>query len=293
MTRPLRLMGVLAHPDDESLGIGGVLARYSREGVITEVVTATRGDRGRFFHDEDRPDNTVVGEVREGELRAAARELGVSRVQVLGYGDGRLDRADPAEATSRIAAVIRRARPHVVVTFGPFGAYGHPDHIAVSQLTTAAVMAAADPAAVLTALPAEALPAGEPNAASAAGESARETAPGPWAVSKLYYIAWDERIWVRYQDALKRLTSRVDGVERHAAPWPDWSITTRVDARADWETVWRAVQCHQTQVAVYGVLKELTASEHEQLWGLQTFYRAFSRVNGGRVLEDDLFAGLR
>src|SRR5688500_13119669 len=140
-----RLMAVLAHPDDESFAVGGALAKYAALGVETYVVTATRGERGRHFTDVDRPSDEEVGRVREAELRAAARVLGVREVTFLDYHDGEVDAADPAEAVARIVAELRRVRPHVVLTFDPFGLYGHPDHVAICQLTTAAVAAAADP----------------------------------------------------------------------------------------------------------------------------------------------------
>lgn len=76
-------------------------------------------------------------------------------------------------------------------------------------------------------------------------------------------------------------------------PWPEWAVTTRVDTADQWETVWEAVRCHASQIAVYQRLAELTPEHHAALWGRQTFYRVFSRVNGGRETEDDLFAGLR
>ncbi len=86
----------------------------------------------------------------------------------------------------------------------------------------------------------------------------------------------------------------VDGVEREAIPWPEWAITTRIDTREHWQTVWRAVQCHASQIASYGGLAALGPAEHRRLWGAtQTFYRVWSLVNGGREPEDDLFAGLR
>src|SRR6185369_14573015 len=144
MTAALRLMCVLAHPDDESLGTGGILAKYASEGVATYVVTATRGERGRFDDTGVSPGPAIVGRAREAELRAAAAALGVREVAFLDYLDAQLDRADPNEAVEKIAAHIRRVRPHVVVTFDPFGAYGHPDHIAISQFTTAAIVRAAD-----------------------------------------------------------------------------------------------------------------------------------------------------
>src|SRR5580765_6513760 len=139
----LRLMCVLAHPDDESLGTGGALAKCAAEGVATYLVTATRGERGRFGDRKESPGPDIVGKAREAELLAAATELGLREVRFLDYPDGALDQVDAAEAIEKIAGHLRRVRPHVVITFGPDGAYGHPDHIAISQLTTAAVVRAA------------------------------------------------------------------------------------------------------------------------------------------------------
>jgi LmbE family N-acetylglucosaminyl deacetylase len=255
----LKLMCVLAHPDDESLGTGGTLARYAAEGVETYVVTATRGERGRFG-DGPGPDPQIVGATREAELRCAASELGVRELTLLGYPDGALDGVEPQRAQDTIAAHVQRVRPQVVITFGPEGAYGHPDHIAISQLTTAAVVRAAD--------------------------TGHRT-------SKLYYIAWSASKWDAYQAALKKLTCIVDGVERQVVPTPDWGVTTRIDTAAAWPQVWRAVQCHRTQMSVYKNLEHLQPEHHRALWGVQEFYRAFSLVTGGRTLESDLFEGLR
>jgi LmbE family N-acetylglucosaminyl deacetylase len=252
-------MCVLAHPDDESLGTGGTLAKYAAEGVETYLVTATRGERGRYGDNGARPEPHVVGKAREAELLAAAKELGLREVELLGYPDGALDTVDPTAAQETIAGHLRRVKPQVVITFGPDGAYGHPDHVAISQLTTAAIVA-----------------------------TSREH-----AVSKLYYIAWSERTWSAYQAALKKLTSTVDGVERQVTPSPDWHITARIDTSAVWPSVWRAVQCHRTQMSIYKNLEGLPAEHHRALWGVQEFYRAFSLVNGGRARETDLFEGLR
>ena len=268
----LRLMAVLAHPDDESLGFGGALARYAGEGIETSVITATLGQQGRFRGQPPGPDHPGperMAQIREAELRAAAGALGVRELTLLGYMDSRLDQADPREAVERIAAQLRRARPQVVLTFAPDGAYGHPDHIAICQFTTAAVVVAADPT-------------------QAPGGEAR-----PHAVSKLYYRVSPEAAWDAYQAAFKKLTSQVDGVERQAMPWPEWSITTVIDTRSSWPTVWRAVSCHDSQIASYERLRHLRPEHHEALWGRQHFYRAFSTVNGGRRRETDLFEGLR
>ena len=275
MTGALRLMVVTAHPDDETLGFGGVLARYASEGIETFLLTATRGENGRYFgHGVDSPEHpgrAALSQIRERELHAAAAALGVGQVSLLDYHDQELDRADVAEAVTAIVEHIRRARPHVLLTFAPDGAYGHPDHIAISQLTTAATVASADP--------------------EYGAERGRHLGPAH-TVSKLYYLAWNASTWAAYQAAFKRLVATVDGVERQAAPWPDWALTTVIDTRRWWATVWRAVSCHASQVGAYAALKALDPSQHEALWGSQSFYRAFSLVNGGRRRESDLFEGV-
>jgi LmbE family N-acetylglucosaminyl deacetylase len=267
-------MAVLAHPDDESLGVGGTLAKYASEGVDVFLLTATRGDSGRFrgyrLDDHQHPGPLALANIREGELRAAASALGVREVSILNYQDQQLDRANPREAVAIIVKHMRRLQPDVVVTFGPDGAYGHPDHIAISQFTTAAIVAAADPAFSCDEI----------------------EAVQPHAVSKLYYIAWPESTWKAYQSAFRKLVSTVDGIERQAVPWPDWAITTVIDTRGFWSTVWRAIGCHESQVTAYERLQDLSPHDHEALWGRQSFYRVFSTVTGGRVRETDLLEGI-
>jgi LmbE family N-acetylglucosaminyl deacetylase len=263
-------MCVLAHPDDESLGTGGALAKCAAEGVATYLVTATRGERGRFGDSRESPGPEIVGKTREAELLAAAKELGIREVSFLGYLDGALDQADSAEAIGRIASHLRRVKPQVVVTFGPDGAYGHPDHIAISQLTTAAIVCAADPSF-----------------------GPKPAIAEPHRVSKLYFIAWSPNKWAAYQAGLRKLVFAVDGEERQAVPWPHWAITTVIDTQAVWPAVWRAVSCHKTQMAIYRQLEGLSEEHQRGLWGTQEFYRVFSAVNGGRVQESDLFEGLR
>jgi LmbE family N-acetylglucosaminyl deacetylase len=266
--RELRLMCVLSHPDDESLGTGGALARCAAEGIATYLVTATRGERGRFGDAAESPGPDVVGRTREAELFAAAKELGLREVTVLGYPDGALDTVDAASAIATIAGHLRRVKPQVVITFGPEGAYGHPDHIAISQQTTAAIVCAADPSF------------------GASGEK-------PHRVSKLYFIAWSQQKWAAYQAALRTLAVTVDGHVRQVAPWPAWAITTVIDTSQVWPAVWRAVSCHRTQMSIYRKLEALSDEHQRSLWGTQEFYRVFSDVNGGRTQESDLFEGLR
>jgi LmbE family N-acetylglucosaminyl deacetylase len=267
-------MAVLAHPDDESLGMGGMLAKYASEGVDVFLLTATRGDAGRYRgyrqSDPQHPGSSELGKIREAELRAAASTLGIREVFLLDYLDQQLDRANPQEVVTAIARHLRRVRPDVVVTFAPDGAYGHPDHIAISQFTAAALVAAASPS----------LP-----------DAGNDVVP-PHTVSKFYYIAWPQSTWTAYQAAFRKLISTVDGVERQAVPWPDWEITSVIDTRKFWPIVWHAVSCHESQITAYEALKSLPPEDHEALWGRQSFYRVYSIVNGGRARETDLLEGI-
>lgn len=273
MNKRLKLLAVLAHPDDESLGFGGTLAKYAAEGIETYLVTATRGERGRFGSLGKSGDPAEVGRVREMELRAAAAVLGLHEVVLLSYPDGAVDQVESAIAIRDIVSQIRRIRPHVVVTFGPEGAYGHPDHIAISQFTTAATVCAADCGYRIDGPQKDSFP--------------------PHRVAKLHYLAWRSNKWEAYQAAFHKLTSMVDGVQRQATPWPDWAVTTEIDTAASWPVVWEAVCCHQTQMSIYERLEDLTEEQQTALWGSQEFYRVFSSVSGGRKLETDVFEGLR
>lgn len=268
MANQLKLMCILAHPDDESLGTGGILAKYAAEDIQTYLITATRGERGWFGAQQDYPGPEVLGRQRAAELQAAGQILGLQEIVFLDYQDGELDQAEPARVIGQIVDHLRRLRPQVVVTFDPAGAYGHPDHIAICQFTTAAVVAAANP-----------------DFAGTPGQ--------PHRVSKLYYMAETEEKAAAYQAAFGELVMHVDGQVRRAASWPDWAITTRVDTLAYWQQVWRAISCHQSQLPGYQALQNLPAEHHQNLWGKETYYRLFSLVNGGRQPERDMFEGLR
>lgn len=264
-----KLMAVFAHPDDESLAAGGLLAKYAAEGVETYLVVATRGEAGRYVDGYGQLPPETLGRIRTDELRKAAEILGIRRTFFLGYRDGQVDQVDPDEATGRIAEHIRLVRPDVVITFGPDGLYGHPDHVAISQLTSAAVVAAAE---------------------TRSDHGVRRPAH---SVSKVYHLAWSAPTWDRYQSALKRLVLRVDGVERAAASWPDWAITTVIDTSAHADTARRAVAAHHSQMAMYGRFNALPAEEQSRLWQSAELVRQLSSVNIGRERETDLFQGLR
>jgi LmbE family N-acetylglucosaminyl deacetylase len=186
------------------------------------LITATRGQRGRFGTQQERPLPEIVGQVREQELRSAAGILGIKEVFFLDYMDGDVDKADSSEVISKIAYQIRNIKPHVVMTFGAEGAYGHPDHIAISQFTTAGIVMAAD-------------------------SNTKFPGSTSHAVSKFYFLAWPDTICQAYQKALKELGMTVDGTKRLMVPYPEWMITTVIDARPYWKKVWNAISCHETQ----------------------------------------------
>jgi N-acetyl-1-D-myo-inositol-2-amino-2-deoxy-alpha-D-glucopyranoside deacetylase len=164
LTAPPRLLLVHAHPDDESLWTGGTIARYAARGVQVAVVTCTLGEQGEVIPPDlaelvaDAADQ--LGGYRAGELRAACAALGVTRHRYLGgigrwRDSGMVDvpgaarerafvRGEPAEQIAQLAAIITEFRPQVVVTYGPDGGYGHPDHIRAHEITTAAATADSD-----------------------------------------------------------------------------------------------------------------------------------------------------
>lgn len=152
----LRLLAVLAHPDDETFGIGGTLALYAKKGVKVHLVCATRGEAGEMAPDLLQGYGSIANR-REAELRCAAGLLGLAGVHFLDYRDsgmpGSPDNQHPralaaaprAQVAAEITAYIRRLQPQVVVTFDPIGGYRHPDHIAVHEATVQAFSTASNP----------------------------------------------------------------------------------------------------------------------------------------------------
>lgn len=304
----LLLMAVHAHPDDETISMGGTLAHYAAthsaargESTDVIVVTGTRGELGEIVIPErDTPEeHERLGETRMGEIAAAMRALGVQRWENLGYRDsgmeGSEENADPRSfhqhvsidldaTTEPLVRLIRSARPDVLATYDDFGGYGHPDHIAAAKITRRAWEVAGDPAW-------------------------RPEAGPAWAPKKLY----ETRIPDSQRDAvLALLESR--GIEswwsepkdatpedlekwrtwRAAMACPDDIITTRINIREHLAAKRSAIQAHATQIKPEGPL--LMLSEEDQIaLGAREQYRLIAhRLNVAPTLpEDDLFAGLR
>ncbi len=154
MTNPV-ILSVLAHPDDESFGMGGTLALYAQKGYDVYLVCATRGEAGEV-DPEHLKGFSSIAELREGELRCAAEHLGLKGVYFLGYRDsgmpGSPDNQHPEAQVShsvedvagKVVKHIRELKPDIVLTFDPIGGYRHPDHIHIHQATVLAFEKAAE-----------------------------------------------------------------------------------------------------------------------------------------------------
>lgn len=158
ITTPLRLLIAYAHPDDESFGSGGLIAKYTAQGVQVDYLCATNGDMGTPA--EGTPlQNDTLANIRLQELECARKVLGIRRVIRLNYADSGMMGSTssehpeslwyqwqhcPEDVTQRMIDVIREIKPQVVVTFNRYGGYGHPDHIAIQRATTAAFNLAGD-----------------------------------------------------------------------------------------------------------------------------------------------------
>ncbi len=158
-----RLLAVFAHPDDEG-AVAGTLARYAQEGARVTLACATRGEAGEISDPSlATPEN--LGQVREEELRCACAAIGITDLRLLGYCDSGMEgtgendlptafiRANADEVKGKLVKIMRETRPHVVITFEPFGWYGHPDHIAAGRYASEAFALAGDPAAYAAAYP--------------------------------------------------------------------------------------------------------------------------------------------
>lgn len=280
------LMFVGAHPDDESFGPGGTLAKYATAGVKVVYACATRGEAGTADSRHLRGFATL-SDMRWAELMCAAEKLRLAAVIPLGYRDSgmpgapdnrhpRALTAAPLEDVTRdVVAAIRDAQPQVVITFDPIGGYRHPDHIAVHQATAHAFHTAGDP----------------------------RRFPGfgvPFAPQKLYY--WVPRrgllrLAVRALRLLGRDPARVGrnrDVDLADVAAVDFPIHARIHVPRDAVSRKHAASaCHRSQVAGAFPLRRLLWLVARRLTTDELFMRAHPRPSGGGVTEVDLFEGVR
>ncbi len=274
------LLAVFAHPDDETFGAGGALARAARQGVHVALVCATRGEVGEIADPEIATPETL-GEVRERELRCAAARLGAAEVSFLGYRDSGMAgtpenddprafaRAGEAEVVRALVGHVRRLRPEVVLTFDADGGYGHPDHMAIHRHTMAAVAVAADP-------------------------SAHPSLGPPWTVRRVFYPVIPR---ARFRELRERLAAGgVDAAfladaERMLERLPDERVDVTLDVRGSVEAKLAALACHATQMPAdhpFRALPEDLARE-----AMATEFFAIGLPEGLRAAPPaDLFDGI-
>ena len=191
------LLGVFAHPDDETFSIGATLPRLHAEGVRTAVYVATDGDAGRS---SGLPvsDPADLARIRRAEMLKAAAVLRVGRVLMPGWPDGKLGDQDEGAVVAGIVRAMRLVRPDVVITFGPEGGPNqHRDHKAVSRAATAAFSAAAT---------------------------------GGWRPSRLFYCTWSERVAERFGVEGLPSDCRLD-----VAEWMETKRRAFDEHRTQWE----------------------------------------------------------
>jgi LmbE family N-acetylglucosaminyl deacetylase len=268
-------MAVHAHPDDEVISTGGVLARYATEGVRTVVVTCTDGSQGfgpgGVLPGEPGHDLDAVAATRRRELDRSCSLLGVSHLELLGYRDSGMagwagnDRpeafcnASLEEAAVALVALIERYEPQVVVTYSPDGGYGHPDHIQTHRVA----MDALD----------------------------RTEAP-----SKVYFTARSQASAQRMAELRERLRlpprRRPEGAPPRPDPTglPDTAITTVIDAGAAVARKRAALEAHASQLADT-VWAQVSMDDFAELFGQESFVR-FRDRSRAPLPETDLFAGL-
>jgi LmbE family N-acetylglucosaminyl deacetylase len=273
--RPLTLMAVHAHPDDEASGTGGVLARYADEGIRTVLVTCTDGGcgdgPGGVKPGEPGHDPAAVVAIRRAELEAACRVLNVSELELLGYADsgmmgwpqncapGAFWATPVAEAAERLAKLMRHYRPDVVVTYDENGFYGHPDHIQAHRITMAALE--------LTGIPA-----------------------------KVYWTTMPQSAMGEFDRVMAEVGMDLPEPEPSDADTPpiglpDEEITTWVDVRAFGERKFEALAAHASQ-GDSAFFLGMGVERFTRLMGTETFVRVRDST-GAALPETDLFAGLR
>jgi LmbE family N-acetylglucosaminyl deacetylase len=272
-------MGIWAHPDDESFGMAGTIYRARQKGYPVAMVCATRGEEGKIADPAlATPEN--LGQVREGELRAAMAAVNVSDVTFLDYIDGHLAEADQTEALSKVVYQIRRFQPDVVITFDSKGGYGHVDHMAIHRLTVAGVVAAASESEF---------------------PEHFEAGVAPHRVRKLYYGAIPREAMLRMRDeVLKQGGTFEPGGDEATIPIEEMGIPMReittIVRLTDAEYVAKrnAAMAHKTQLPADSPWANASEEQMRQFMGTETFQLQPPPLSDQDypTPEADVFAGL-
>jgi LmbE family N-acetylglucosaminyl deacetylase len=312
------IMAVHAHPDDEVVFTGGTLLAYARRGVRTVLVTATGGEEGEIRDPDLDPEASRphLREIRLEEMRRGAALLEITDTELLGYRDSGMaaseanahpenfHNADLEAATRKLVALVRKYRPHVILTYDEHGAYGHPDHIKCNVITHKAFDLA-----------------GDAGYAPELGE--------PWTPLKLYYCHWNEEGWLIARDmyrerglkwpwdeeeqqaqdqdpehqsteeavveVVEEATEDAEKKEEQGEEKPPEyvppPVTTRIDVRALLAEKMESAQQHRTQFEPNGLFMTMPMDIAEFALGEEHYSLVASRVPAPEV-ETDLLAGL-
>lgn len=253
MIKAKSLLAIMPHPDDESLGFGGTLAKYgSDRSISTHLITATRGQKGSLGDPKLKVARASLPKVREQELKCAAKTLKVDKLKILDYVDGELHAVEEKIGITDMVRLIRKIKPQVVITFGPDGGYGHPDHIVLSHWVTMAV------------------------------KHAR-------MVKKLYYLANDKT----YADAYNREfgTINLEGKKLTVPHHPKKYINAVIDAGEFVDVRFNASRCYTTQLKDVKKFEKLRQIGIKGKVTHDYYHLAFSRGEYQKK-ETDLFAGI-
>ena len=258
MTQPLDILYILAHPDDESFGHAGTMILANQMGFRTGYICATRGEAGEI-RDSKLSSRAALGARRELELRNAMELVGLDELRIMSYRDSGMDgsplnedprcliQADEDEVAAFLIADIRALKPKVVVTFGPDGVYGHPDHIRIGKITDRAVLEAAGD--------------GDPGL----GE--------PWRVEAFYHVAAprERMIAGRTNPESPLFNAPMDVIERMGNPAAD--ITHWIDTRSVLDQKYDVLMQHATQISANNPISDKASELGQMYLGTETLLR--------------------
>jgi N-acetyl-1-D-myo-inositol-2-amino-2-deoxy-alpha-D-glucopyranoside deacetylase len=307
----LTLMTVHAHPDDETIGTGGTMARAVDDGRRVVLITCTHGELGEIVVPElATPDNVRrLGSIRAGELELAMRELGVTEWDNLDYRDSGMMgeptnrdprcfwQADLDEAVGRLVWFVRRARPHVMTTYNSFGGYGHPDHIRSHDVAVAAFDRAGDAAWYPEQLAPD---------HGGSGPAEADGGLAPWAPLKLYEQAIPASVRAEMTRRLESagvrtfMSAPIDATPEELAAHEEWLarmlvpdevITTWIDVGPVLQRKWAALHRHVTQFGPESSFVLMGLEGWRESWSREAYVLRESRVETS-LPETDLFAGI-
>jgi LmbE family N-acetylglucosaminyl deacetylase len=263
---PLTLATVLAHPDDETFGTGGTLIRYAREGIEAHSLCLTEGEKGWAGVDDKIVPRELVGPTRARELAEAGRRMGLASVTCLRYPDGGLADVNGDWVVRDIVRWLRRVRPDVVITWGPDGGYGHPDHIAAGELALRAI--------------------------ELAGMQRHEPELGAhWHAKRCYRDVAAAELIDRLSSLMPAFAHYIATLATKPQRWTRERVGAVIDVRDVLDAKVHAMEAHQTQAPDLAMWAKARA-EVPEIFTEETFIREYPEP-GGPPLEFDLFATLR